>query len=85
MLTLLAQIDYKNKKVYILEEILGKAEDKGKNTPGLTRKIQKKLYKEKHIGGVDVAGDPQDYNAPQLRTTGLTISQLSLISSERVF
>ena len=58
MSTLLAQIDYDNKKVYILEEILGKAEDKENNTPGLARKIQKKLYREKHIGGVDVTGDP---------------------------
>lgn len=58
MSTLLAQIDYENKKVYILEEILGKAEDKENNTPGLARKIQKKLYREKHIGGVDVTGDP---------------------------
>lgn len=58
MSTLLAQIDYENKKVYILEEILGKAEDKKNNTPGLARKIQKKLYREKQIGGVDVTGDP---------------------------
>ena len=58
MSTLLVQIDYENKKVYILEEILGKAEDKENNTPGLARKIQKKLYREKHIGGVDVTGDP---------------------------
>lgn len=58
MSTLLVQIDYDNKKVYILEEVLGKADDKENNTPGLARKIQKKLYRDKHIGGVDVTGDP---------------------------
>ncbi|RHH07891.1 hypothetical protein DW228_18330 [Bacteroides fragilis] len=58
MSTLLAQIDYDRKKVYILEEILGKAENKENNTPALARKIQQKLYREKHIGGIDVTGDP---------------------------
>lgn len=58
MSTLLAQVDYDNKKVYILEEVLGKSEDKENNTPGLARKMQKKLYRDKHIGGVDVTGDP---------------------------
>lgn len=58
MSTIWAQIDYDNKKVYVLEEVLGKPEDKENNTPALARRIQKKLYREKHIGGVDVTGDP---------------------------
>lgn len=58
MSTLLAQIDYEKKKVYIIEEVIGKAEDKENNTPALARKLQKKLYRMKHIGGLDVTGDP---------------------------
>lgn len=58
MSVLLAQIDYEKKKVYILEEILGKPQDKENNTPALARRMQQKLYREKHIGGVDVTGDP---------------------------
>ena len=58
MSTFLSQIDYDKKKVYILEEILGKPENKENNTPALARKIKQKLYREKQIGGVDVSGDP---------------------------
>lgn len=55
---LLAQIDYDNKKVYILEELLGKPKDKENNTPALARRLQQKLHRKKHIGGVDITGDP---------------------------
>lgn len=58
MSALSAQIDYDNKKVYILEEILGKPEEKENNTPALARKVRLKLYHDKHIGGVDVTEDP---------------------------
>lgn len=58
MSLLLAQIDYDSKKVYILEELLGKPKDKENNTPALSRRLQQKLYREKHIGGVDITGDP---------------------------
>lgn len=58
MSVLTAQIDYDGKKVYILEEILGKPEEKENNTPALARKVRTKLYRDKQIGGVDVSGDP---------------------------
>ncbi|MDR1718090.1 MAG: phage terminase large subunit [Prevotella sp.] len=58
MSALTAQIDYGNKKIYVLEEILGKPENKENNTPALSRKMKNKLYRDKHIGGVDVTGDP---------------------------
>lgn len=58
MSVLTAQIDYDNKKVYILEEILGQPADKENNTPALARKVRTKLYRDKQIGGVDVSGDP---------------------------
>ena len=58
MSVLSAQIDYENRKVYILEERLGKPEEKENNTPALARKVRLKLYRDKHIGGVDVTGDP---------------------------
>jgi len=58
MSVLSAQIDYDKKKIYVLEEILGKPENKENNTPALSRKIKEMLYRDKHIGGVDVTGDP---------------------------
>jgi len=56
MPVLFVQIGYDNKKVYILEEILDKLEEKENNTPALARKVRMKLYRDKHIGGVDVTG-----------------------------
>lgn len=58
MSVLTAQIDYENKKVFVLEELLGKPENKENNTPALARKLKGKLYRDKHIGGVDITGDP---------------------------
>lgn len=58
MSMLTAQIDYDKKKLYILEEILGTPENKENNTPALSRKLKSKLYRDKHIGGVDITGDP---------------------------
>ena len=48
MSVLLAQVDYENKKLYVIEEILGKPQDKENNTPALARRMQQKLYREKH-------------------------------------
>ena len=58
MSVLVAQIDYDAKKIYILEEVLGKPEDKENSTPALTRKLKAKFYRDKQAGGVDVTGDP---------------------------
>ena len=58
MSVLLAQINYDSKEVRILEEVLGRPEEKENNTPALARKVRMKLYRDKHIGGVDVTGDP---------------------------
>ncbi len=56
--TLSAQIDYQNKKIYFLEEILGKQEEKENNTPRLSRKIRDKYINEKHLGSLVITGDP---------------------------
>ena len=58
MSTLIAQINYDEKMVYIIEEVIGKAEEKENNTPALARKLKQKFYREKQIGGIDVTGDP---------------------------
>lgn len=58
MSSLSFQIDYDNKKVYVLEEILGKPEDKENNTPRLAQKIKRKYLNERHTGGLFVTGDP---------------------------
>lgn len=56
--TLAFQIDYNSKRVYVLEEILGKPENKENNTPKLAEKIKEKYVSEKHIGGIIITGDP---------------------------
>ena len=58
MSTLSIQIDYEHKKVYVLEEILGKPEEKENNTPKLSKKIANKYLTEKHLGGLFITGDP---------------------------
>ena len=52
------QVDYNLRKVYVLEEILGKPEDKENNTPRLAQKIRTKYLNEQHAGGLFVTGDP---------------------------
>lgn len=52
------QVDYDKKKVYVLEEILGRPEDKENNTPRLAQKIKAKYLNEGHMGGLFVTGDP---------------------------
>lgn len=56
--SLVVQVDYDKKKIYFLEEILGKQEEKENNTPRLSRKIRDKYIAEKHLGGIIVTGDP---------------------------
>lgn len=58
MSSLAIQIDYEEKKLYILEEILGKPEDKENNTPRLADKISQKYLQERHMGGMVITGDP---------------------------
>lgn len=52
------QFDFENKKIYILEETLGKPENKENNTPKLANKIREKLIARQHLGGVVITGDP---------------------------
>lgn len=58
MSSILCQIDYNAKEVLILEEVIGLPEKKENNTPAVSRKIKDKLYRMKHIGGIDITGDP---------------------------
>ena len=58
MSTLSLQIDYNEKKVYVIDEILGKPEEKENNTPKLSKKIAKKYLTEKQLGGLFITGDP---------------------------
>lgn len=58
MSTLSLQVDYQNKKIYVLEEILGRPQDKENNTPALSRKIKQKYLLEGHTGGMLITGDP---------------------------
>lgn len=58
MSCLAVQIDYELKKIYILEEILGRPENKENNTPKFAKKIRTKYLNEQHTGGLLVTGDP---------------------------
>lgn len=58
MSSLVMQVDYENKKLYVIDEILGRPEDKENNTPRLAAKISQKYLTESHLGGIVVTGDP---------------------------
>lgn len=58
MSTLSLQIDFDRKKIYVLDEVLGKPENKENNTPALAKKIKDKYLNEKHAGGLLITGDP---------------------------
>lgn len=58
MSCLACQINYAEKKLYVLEEILGKPQDKENNTPKLAEKIRRKYLSEGHLGGLIITGDP---------------------------
>lgn len=57
MSCLVAQIDYDKKNLYILEEILGKPEQKENNTPNFAEKIRNKYLSSGHMGGLVITGD----------------------------
>lgn len=57
MSCLVCQIDYDKKIVYILEEILGRPEDKENNTPQFAMKIRNKYLSSGHMGGLVITGD----------------------------
>ena len=52
------QINYEKKEIYLLEENLGKPENKENNTPKLSQKIRDKHLQNQHIGGIIITGDP---------------------------
>ena len=52
------QIDYEKKEIYILQENLGRPEEKTNNTPALAEKIKNQYIEKQHLGGVIVTGDP---------------------------
>lgn len=58
MSALAFQVDYENKKLYILEEFTGKPEDKENNTPKFAQKISNYYLTKSHLGGLLVTGDP---------------------------
>lgn len=55
---LFIQIDYDNKNLFVLEEVLGKPADKTNNTPALAKMVADTLNARGHLGGVIVTGDP---------------------------
>lgn len=52
------QVDYESKKVYVLEENIGRPESKENNTPALAKKVRDKNIERNHIGGIVITGDP---------------------------
>lgn len=52
------QFNYDKKEIYIIEENLGKPENKENNTPALANKIKDKKISHNHIGGIVITGDP---------------------------
>lgn len=58
MVWIMVQVDYDNKRFYVFDEFVGKAEDKLNNTPALSRYVAKKLKSIGHINDIVVTGDP---------------------------
>lgn len=52
------QFNYDKKEIYIIEENLGKPENKENNSPALAKKIKDKKISHNHIGGIVITGDP---------------------------
>lgn len=52
------QFNYDKKEIYIIEENLGRPENKENNTPALAKKIKDKKISHNHIGGIVITGDP---------------------------
>lgn len=79
MSCIIAQMDYVQNKVYILEEVLGKPEDKENNTPKFAEKIKKKLLDMGHVGGITITGDPA--GLARSTTTEEGVNNYSIIMS----
>lgn len=58
MSALAVQIDYDNKKLYVLEEFVGRPENKENNTPKMADKVSSHYLQIGHNGGMIVTGDP---------------------------
>ena len=52
------QINYTEKEIYVLKELVGKPSDKLNNTPALARYEAASLVNRQHLGKVIVTGDP---------------------------
>lgn len=79
MSCIMAQMDYENNKVYILEEIIGRPQDKENNTPKFADKIKQKILDMGHLGGIIVTGDPA--GASRSTTVEEGVNNYSIIMS----
>ncbi len=70
MSVLACQVDYENKKFYVLEEICGQPEDRMNNTPALARYINAKYKEEGHLGGLLISGDPSGRSSSTVSEEG---------------
>lgn len=52
------QVDYTNKKVYVIKEFIGTPEKELNNTPAFSRFIASEIMSWGHYGGIIVTGDP---------------------------
>lgn len=58
MSSIVSQINYDKKEVYLFSELLGLPKNKENNTPAFSRLLKEYLLAWKHIGGVSITGDP---------------------------
>lgn len=58
MSCLAIQINYEQKKLFVLKEFIGRPKDKLNNTPAFTRYIRSQLIKDGHMNSLIVTGDP---------------------------
>ena len=68
---IIGQIDYDHKKVYIIDEILGRPKDKLNNTPAFSKMISDSLVARGHLGGVLITGDPAGLSRTTITEEGV--------------
>ena len=79
MSALFFQVDYENKKFYVLREVAGLPQNKENNTSAFAARINTILLGMQHVGGVIITGDPA--GLAQSTTTEAGVNNYTIIES----
>lgn len=79
MSALFIQVDYENKKFYVLREVAGLPQNKENNTSAFASRINTILLGMQHVGGVIITGDPA--GLAQSAITGSGVNNYTIIEA----